>query len=178
MRGARREIGKGGDTVRQILTVVLVLAALAGLILVLVGCESADNAVARRAEAEAAARRAEAEAYQQRQAADTAAAAERSAIRQAERNAAHQRALETLPYLVAIGGGILVLVLTGLVVWDLRSRPPAQPDPALLFYLDRLRLDGAKRDRELWHALAELSRRGLPSGDNGRGVVIYDNRRQ
>lgn len=166
---------------RQILTVVLVLAGLVSLGLALGGCESADNAAARRANAEAAAERAAAEAYQVRQQADTQAAAERSAIRQAEANAAHQRTIDLLPFVLAILGALVLAGLGLLAWWDLRAQR-AQPavsapatDSALLFYLERLRLEQA----EQWRALAQLARRTFPdSGDNRREVVIYTDRQQ
>jgi outer membrane murein-binding lipoprotein Lpp len=162
---------------KQILLSGLVLAGLAILGLVLAGCESP---AAQRERAQAERIRAEAEAYQVRLQADVDAAAERANVRQMERDAAHQRALETLPYLVAIGGGILVLVLAGLVFWDLRgSGPPgrravATTDPALLLLLERQRLEQA----QLWHAIAWLDRRSLSAGEHGREVIVYTDRQQ
>jgi hypothetical protein len=159
----------------RLLAAILALLMVAGLaVLALGGCESADNAAARRASEEAARVRAEAEAYQQRQAADVQAAAERAAIREAARQAGHERALETLPYVLAIGGGLLLAGLGLLLFWDLRRQAqPAGTDPALLLYLDRLRLQQA----EQWRAIATLARRSLPSGDEGE-VIIYSNRQR
>ena len=162
---------------RRLATVALVLLLVAVGILAIVSCESVDNAAARRAAEEAAQLRAEAEAYQVRQQADTEAAAERANVRQMERDAAHQRTLEMLPFVLAIGGGILVLVLAGLAFWDLRARRQTTPaaDPALLLYLERQRLDQA----QLWRAIATLDRRSLVArGNDAREVVIYDNWRR
>ena len=160
----------GGETMAK----VLVLVAVAGLVLVLVlaGCASEDNAAARRAAEEAARVRAEAEAYQVRAAADTAAAAERANVRQMERDAAHQRTVEMLPFVLAIGGGVLLLVLAGLVAWDLRSRqaPASTVDPVLLAYLDRLQVEQAQQ----WRVLAHVARRDAVS--SGREVEIWRER--
>ncbi len=173
---------------------------LAAVVLVLAGCDDGyreDPAAQRlnaqanvtRANAEAEARRvealgradaerekAEAEAYEQRSAAAVAAAGERANIRQLERDAAHQRTLDLLPFVLAIGGGLLLAGFRAFLVWDLRRRPvqPVGSDPAVLMYLDRLRLDQAQQ----WRALAQLDRRTLPAMDNEKGVVIYDDRQQ
>jgi hypothetical protein len=104
---------------------------------------------------------AEALAYQTRKQADTEAAAERAAIRQVERDAAHQRALETLPYVALVGGGVLVLVLLVLAAWDLRSMRRQPTDPTVLLMLERLRLE----QQSQWKALAHLERSGE--------VVVY-----
>jgi len=156
---------------RKILAVALILAALAGLGLVLAGCESSDNAAARRLSEESARVRAEAEAYQVRAAADSAAASERASVRQMERDASHQRTVEMLPFVVAIGGGVLLLVLAGLVVWDLRSRQAARApaptlDPVLIDYLNRLQLEQSRQ----WRVLAHMARVNRDAGE----VVIYD----
>ncbi len=169
---------------------------LAAVVLVLAGCDDGyreDPAAQRlnaqanvtRANAEADARRAEAPgraaaerekaeaaAYEQRQSAAAAAAGERANVRQMERDAAHQRTLDLLPFVVAIGGGLALAGFGAFLVWDLRRRPvqPMGADPAMLVYLDRLRLDQAQQ----WRALAQLERRTLPAMDNEKGVVIYD----
>jgi len=171
--------------VKRLIPLALALLALAGLAVALVGCAAEDKAAAERARAEQAAAqaqagilRAEAEAYTERQQADSEAAAERSAIRQAERDAAHERTMDNLPYVLAFGGGILILALAMLMFWDFRGqRQQAVVDPGLLFYLDRLRLESAGRDRELWHAIGELSRRELASGNGGGEVIIYPDKR-
>ena len=152
------------------LLAVLALVAVVGGVVLLTGCESADNAAARLAAEKSAKIRAEAEAYQARAAADSAAAAERANIRQMERDASHQRTVEMLPFVLAIGGGVLLLALGGLVVWDLRGRqiaqpPPATIDPVMLAYLDRLRLEQAQQ----WRVLARVAR-------DSRDVVVYDER--
>ena len=106
---------------REVLGVVgLVVLVCVGALLVS-ACIPADNAATRRANAEAAEVRAGAEAYQVRQQADTQAAAERANTRQMERDAANQRSLTTLPFVLAIGGGVLVLVLGligGYLAWQ------------------------------------------------------------
>jgi hypothetical protein len=148
--------------------VILILATL-----MLVSCESADNAAARRANAEAALARAEAEAYARRVAAD-----------ESRRENGHQRVLETLPFVVLILGGMLLAGFGAFIVWD-RARPclrqdrqPPQrgvPDPTLLLYLERLRLDQTERDRQIWQAIAHLDRRSLQAGDRGE-VTIHGDR--
>jgi len=166
----------GGETMSK----VLVLVAVAGLVLVLVlaGCVSEDNAAARRAAEESARVRAEAEAYQVRAAADAAAASERASTRQMERDASHERALETLPFVLAIGGGVLLLVLAGLVAWDLRSRqaPASTVDSGMLFYLERHERRLLELERAAWHAVATAQRSAAlePAERGGRGVVVYD----
>ena len=154
--------------VRLLLAILALVSIGVGGIL-LTSCESADNAAARRLSEESARARAEAEAYQVRAAADAAAASERASTRQMERDASHERALETLPFVLAIGGGVLVLALGGFVVWDLRGRQMAQPpaamiDPVMLAYLDRLRLEQVQQ----WRVLAHVAR------DGARDVVIYE----
>ena len=176
---------------KHILIAVLSVLALAVLAVGLGGCIGAENAAARRAAEQAAAAaaradqtRAEAEAYQTRQQADTAAASERAAIRQMERDAAHERALEMLPYVLVLVGGLLLAALGGLLFWDLRQRA-YQPAPHLAELrqlqrqLERLeeyrQLDAEHRNRLVWHVLAQSSRRGeLPAGD--RRVTVYDDR--
>jgi hypothetical protein len=74
---------------------------------------------------------------------------------------------------LAIGGGVLVLALALLVAWGLRATRAASAaaiSPALVAYLEQ-------RDRELWRAVAEVSRRSLPSGDRGQ-VTIYADKTQ
>ena len=178
----------------RLVMVTLIVLALAGLVLVLVGCAAEDRAAAERlameqglararaeevrarGEAEALKEEAEAEAYELRTRANSEAEAQRAVIRQAERDAAHERALETLPILAISGGGVVVLVVAALIFWDLRARRPAT-DPALLIYLDRLRLDSVAGDRELWHAIGELDRRALPSGYSRGEVIIWPDHR-
>ena len=150
----------------RLLLAILALVSIGVGGILLTSCESADNAAARRLSEESARARAEAEAYQVRAAADSAAASERASVRQMERDASHERALETLPFVLAIGGGVLLLVLAGLVAWDLRSRqaPASTVDPVLLAYLDRLQLEQAQQ----WRVLAHVAR------DGARDVVVYE----
>jgi len=63
-------------------------------------------------------------------------------------------------------------------VWEVRTLPDGVAlelhggdDPALLVYLDRLRLEQAERDRHIWRVLDHLARYTLPAG--GGEVVIY-----
>lgn len=152
---------------RIVLAVAGILALAAGAFL-LAGCESP---AAQREWARADRIRAEAEAYEQRQQADTQAAAERANIRQMERDAAHQRSMELIPYVLIIVGGLLLAGLGGLLFWDWRRQPaPAAADPRLLALLEQLQLHQAERDREIWRAMAILQRRSLPAGS----VAIYD----
>jgi hypothetical protein len=119
--------------------------------------------------------RAAAEAYAVRRAADVQAEQGRAAIQAAEREAGHQRALEVLPYVLAVVGGIVLLGGLGAVVILALER--GRPDPVLLAYLERQRLEQA----ELWHVVGQLARdrQRLPGGDNRRGeVVLFQERRQ
>jgi hypothetical protein len=162
---------------RRMLTAVGSLA-LAGVVVlaVVAACESP---AAQRERAAAERVQAEAIAYQLRQQADTEAAAERATVRQMERDAAHQRALDLLPYVLIIAGGLALAGLGLVLWWDLRSmRPLAPGDRALLLHLQRLELSQAERDRQLWRAIAALDRRTLPAARSGREVVIVDNKRQ
>lgn len=153
--------GIGGGAVVFLLGLVLV-AALVGGGLVL------DNIVIHRTNAAAERAQAEALAYQVRTQAETQAMSERANVRQMERDAAHQRMIDTLPYMVlALGGAAVALVLV-IMAWDLlRHRQPTPTgDPGLVFYLQR-------RDAELWRAIARLERQA--PGDS-RDVVIYSER--
>jgi hypothetical protein len=146
-------------------------------LLILAGILALDACSAMRAEEElAAGNRAyqEALAYQVREQAEAEADAERAATRQMELAAAHQRAIDTLPYLAAVGGLVIIGVLAMILVHDLWGRYRPQPgDPELLVYLDRLRLEQAERDRALWMALGRLSRH-LPDGADQEVVVYRD----
>jgi regulator of protease activity HflC (stomatin/prohibitin superfamily) len=146
---------------------IVVLAALAAGVLALMSCASEDNAAARRANAEAALVRAQGQADADRERARADAEASRASVRQMEKDAAHQRTVELLPFVVIIVGGLGVALVVFLVFWDLRSRPVATggADPALLLYLRRQELDQAQQ----WRALAHLAR----EVDNGREVIIY-----
>jgi len=138
---------------------LLMLLVLALSVFVLVGCESP---AAQRELAAAERIRAEAQAYERERAADAAAEANRASVRQMERDAAHQRTMETLPFVVAVGGGVLVLVLAvmgGLFALS-RQQQPGNSNPLALCgqeWGDLARVL-AERDRQIWHALAELAR--------------------
>lgn len=140
---------------------LLVAILVAGLgLVVLIACESP---AAQRELARAERVRAEAQAYERERAADAAAYAERAAVRQMERDAAHERTLETLPFVLAIGGGVVVLCLGLFAWWDLRSQRQALPAPSEQQPEAEdwagLAQALAQRERALWHALATLSRR-------------------
>lgn len=160
----------------RIITIAITAALVVCAVLALGGCESADNAAARRAAAEADQTRAAAEAYQQRQQADTAAAAERAAIRQAERDAAHERTLELLPYVITILGSLFLAALVAVLFWDLRSRPArpqsapsgqarALPAPTINIWV----LPTSSRRADCWREIGAVAR---------REVTIYQDDRQ
>jgi len=160
-------VGKGGDPVRRLVIVGLVVLAALGAAAFLGGCESADNAAARRANAEAELVRAQ-----------SAADSERAATREAARQAGHERMIETLPFLVVIVGGLLLAGMGGLAFCDLRNQRQAQggTDAAILLELRRLEIAQAERDRAMWRALAEVSRRRLTDG-NGEVIIYPDKQR-
>lgn len=192
----RAVIRGGGADLKTMATVVLLAVALVLGVAVLAGCESPEaqrtNAEARlvqaeaarervRAEAEAlrlkaegearaAEERARAEADVERQRARAEAEASLAATRQMERDAAHQRMVESL---IALSLVILPLSLTVGVVMVLLSRRRGSPDPMLLVYLDRLQLRQAVHERELWHAVATMQRQELSAGA-GRTVRVID----
>jgi len=158
---------------KRLLAITAILVVLGAVVLVASSCESP---AAQRERARAESVRAEAAAYQQRVQADAQAAAERAATRQMERDAAHQRSLETLPYLMLICGGVGVGGLALAFLWDLRRTRPVAAEPGLLLYLERLQLDAAERDRQLWRAIAQLDRKAI--GPGREEVTIYPERRQ
>jgi len=127
---------------------------------VLIGCESP---AAQRELAQAERIRAEAQAYERERAADAAAYADRAAVRQMERDAAHERTLEILPFVLAIGGGVVVLCLGLFAWWDLRSQRQAVPAPPQQQAGGEEWAELARaleqRERALWHALATMARR-------------------
>jgi hypothetical protein len=140
---------------------ILIAILVVGLgLVVLIGCESP---AAQRELARAERIQAEAQAYERERAADAAAYAERASVRQMERDAAHERTLEILPFVLAIGGGVVVICLGLFAWWDLRSQRRALPAPLeqqpgaedwakLAWALEQ-------RERALWHALATMARR-------------------
>jgi Flp pilus assembly protein TadB len=151
---------------KRLLAGILVLAAVAAGVMILVSCESADSAAARRANAEAALVRAQGQADADRERARADAEASRASTRQMERDAAHQRTVEILPFVVLVCGGLGVALVVLLVFWDLRSRPVVTTDAALLLYMRRLELEQGQQ----WRAMAHLAR----AVDNERGIIIYD----
>ena len=160
----------------KILIVTSLLAVGAVVLLFLPGCESP---AAQRKHAEASRLMAAAQSYEIRQQAKTEAAGERAAVRQMERDASHQRALDALPYVLSILGAGVVFTLLVLAFWDLRGlRQAGGGNGAILAYLDRLQLDQAQRDRDLWRAIATMDRRSLAPGDKSREVVLYQDKQR
>ena len=125
-----------------ILACVVFAAVICGLFLV--ACESP---AAQREQARAERIQAEAIAYQIRQEADARAASERASIRQMERDAAHQRVVEMMPFVMLISGGIIALIIILLMAWDLR-RIREMANPELLFYERMARLQLSQREDE------------------------------
>lgn len=152
-----------GGGCRPILIILICLVLIAGAIALgawALGTPQ-DRARARGQEIQA-----EAYAYQARTAADTSAAAERAAIREAARQAGHERALEMLPFLALTVGGLLLGGGTAVIffaIWEQRQVPVAQPE--LLYTLRRLELEQARtrwllrdieRGRLVYHEPDEL----------------------
>ena len=113
----------------------------------------------------------EAEASQKRMQADTSAAAERAALRQTERDAAYERTLGLLPFVLLIAGlvaigGLAVVALAG----GLRRQPAA--DPALMFLLQRQQEQLTALERAAYHQIATAQRQQLAAGVGP--VIIYD----
>ena len=158
---------------KRLLTMAVGLGVVSLILILSIGsCASEDRAAAQRANAEAALEMARGQAYAERTRADAAAQAERASTRQMERDAAHQRALEVLPYVLTVVGLLLVV---GLAVWLLAFRVVAssQGETALLYHLERLQLAQAEERRQLWRAIAQVSRQSLADVDSGREVVVY-----
>lgn len=164
------EAGRAVFNPAPLLIAALVLTLLLGVV-TLSSCAAEDRAAAQRANAEAALEAAKGERYARQVQADAAAASERASTRQMERDAAHERALEMLPYVLIVSGMVLI---GGVAAWILALRVTGQgsaESQALLAYIERLQLAQADRDRELWRAIAEIERRALGPGD--REVVVY-----
>jgi hypothetical protein len=177
-------------------TILFVVMLGLGMVL-LVGCESPEaqrkNAEARLVQAEAAreraraeadavrlkaeaeakadAERARAEADVERQRARAEAEASLAATRQMERDAAHQRMVESL---IALALVVLPLSLVAGAVVLLLARRRRGLDPLLLVYLDQLQLRQVAHERELWHAVAAMQRRALLPDNNRRRVEVID----
>ena len=116
-------------------TTLVILGLLAGLFIsgwLLLGCPAADDSAARRANAQADAARAraeleraagEADAQRTRAEADAAGAL---AIQERESNRlAHQQFLQTVPVLLIIAGGIVLVIVAALIAWDVYQHRPA-----------------------------------------------------
>lgn len=192
----RMMIRKGGAELKTMAAAMLLAIVLVLGVAVLAGCESPEaqrtNAEARlvqaeadreRAQAEAEAlrlkaegearaaeERAKAEADVERQRARAEAEASLAATRQMERDAAHQRMVESL---IALSLVALPLSLVAGAVIVLLTRRRRSLDPMLLVYLDRLQLRQAMHERELWHAVARMQRQALAAGDH-RAVRVID----
>lgn len=128
------------------------------------------DAEAQRQRAVAEKAQAEADAYQRRQEAETSAAAERSRIRQTERDASHERTMETLPFVLLVCGvvaigGLAVVALAG----NLRRQPA--PDPLLAFLLRRQQRQLDALERAAYHQIAVEQRRQLAASHQ---VIVYD----
>lgn len=162
---------------KRLLTVAVGLGlVLLALLILLTGCAADDRAAAQRANSEASLETARGQAYAERVRADAAAQAERAAIREAQQNAALERAILALPYVLIAVAVVLVLVLVVLLAVRAMVGGGGN-DPALLGYLQRLELAQAEERRQLWRAIAALDRRLLAEGDR-EGVIIYNDRRQ
>jgi hypothetical protein len=130
------------------------------------------EAEAKRLEAQARAdaerERAEAEAETQRVQARAEAEASLAATRQMERDAAHQRWMETLTTLGLVALPLSLAAL-GMV---LLARRRQTVDPVMIALLEGQR----QETRHLWHALAMMQRQRLPAGEPDQ-VIIYEERK-
>jgi len=133
---------------------LLTLLVLILFVFVLVGCESpaAQREQARadriRAEGQAYEReeqaradriRAEGQAYEREKQADAAYNTQVTLNRQYERDASHERTMESMPFVLAIGGGVLVLVLVLVLIgtwiaWQSIQVKRAQPSTDVAIY--------------------------------------------
>ena len=143
-----------------------------------VAAEAEADRVKAQAEAEAQRQRAaaekaqaEADAYQKRVQADTSAAAERSALRQLERDAAHERTLELLPFVLLIVGVVAVGALAVMALVGKLQRKP-EPDPILTFLLQQQNRRLQELERVAYHQIAMEQRRLLVAGAGP--IVVYD----
>ena len=114
---------------------------------------------------------AEADAYQKRLQADATAAAERSALRQSERDAAYERTLGLLPFVLLIAG---VIAVGALAVVSLAGRPQRaqQVDPSVVFLLRQQDQRLAELERATYHAIAMTQRQQLTNST--MPVIIYE----
>ena len=143
-----------------------------------VAAEAEADRVKAQAEAEAQRQRAaaekaqaEADAYQKRVQADTSAAAERSALRQLERDAAHERTLELLPFVLLIVGVVAVGALAVMALVGKLQRKP-EPDPILTFLLQQQNRRLSELEQMAYHQIAMEQRRQLGAGTGP--IVVYD----
>jgi len=153
---------------RTILAVFLAVAILAAAVLVLPGCgapANKDNAAAERLRAEAELERARASAAR----AEVDAMAERASTRQFERDAAHERTLELLPFVLLIAG---LVAIGGLAVVALANRRGQAVDPGVVFLLQRQDRRLQELERATWHVIAAEQRRQLTAGVGP--VIVYD----
>lgn len=164
MEDERGMSGCGGSALWLAMCGILLFVFAAFLIANAIGTPAQRAAARERAEqARAYARRqaeiAEAEAYRIRKEADTQAAAERAALREAAREAAHQRTLETLPHLVLIFGALGLTGFVSFIVWDLRSQRQAEwrRQDTTLTTLEVMR----REQRQMWQQVARWQREGL-----------------
>lgn len=95
----------------RILLAGIIVLVVVGSVVMLAGCESADSSEARRLAAEANLVQVQADAHDQRVQTNIEAA-----------NARLERALIILPYIIAIGGGVLVAALGLFIFWHLNVR--------------------------------------------------------
>jgi preprotein translocase subunit SecF len=127
------------------------------------------EAEAQRQRAAAEKAQAEADAYQKRIQADTSAAAERTALRQSERDAAVTRWLTLLPVLALAFG---LVAIGGLAVVVLANRRGQAVDPDVVFLLQRQDRRLQELERATWHTVAAEQRRQLSAGSGP--IIVYD----
>ena len=131
-----------------------------------------QRAIAEKAQAQAEAERTSAAAYEQRLRAETSAAAEAAAVRQAERDASYERTLGLLPFVLLIVGVISVGALAVVALAGGLRRPVAI-DPGVVFLLRRQQDQLDALERAAYHQIALEQRRQLAAGV-GHQVIVYD----
>jgi len=155
----------------------LAVVILATTALILPGCNASKDITTNRLQAEAELARTEtdriqveAEAYQKRLQADTTAAAERSALRQTERDASHERVMETFPLIIMSLGLLVAGLATLIILWGYLTRPRV-PDQATILLLQQHDHRLAEIERATWHLLAAEQRHQLKSPGP---IIVYD----
>jgi flagellar biosynthesis GTPase FlhF len=140
--------------------------------------EAEADRIKAKAEAEAEKERAEAdrlqteaEAYQRRQEAAMSAEAQRSAIRQAERDASYERTLGLLPFVVLIIGLVIIGGLAVLALAGRLQRRSVAMDPGVVLLLQRQDRRLQELERAAWHVVAAEQRRQLTAGPGP--IVVY-----